>query len=303
MAKTQDTGLERAALPFMLDCEARRLTPQTRAYYEARLRQFRAWCAPQGITRLEEVTPELLRAWFAGMVTRGLAEDTQATAARVARTFFNFCVAEGLLESSPMNKVRLPRPSKRILPAFTPQEVNALLEAARESDDADRDRALLLVLLDTGVRASELVRLTPADIDLRSGAVMVRAGKGKKDRVVFCGARTRKALVRHLSGDDSGVLWRSRMTGEPLTHWGVRSILKRLGDRAGMTHVSAHKFRRTFCLWSIRAGMDLVSLSRLMGHEDISLLRRYAAQLTDDLATAHREHGPVDTLLARGVKR
>lgn len=299
---TPDTPLGRAVAVFMLDCEARRLTEQTRAYYGRRLRQFLTWCTTQDITRLEQITATHLRSYFAGMVARGLAEDTQATAARVIRTFLFFCVREELLQTSPMTKVRLPRPSKRILPAYTPQEIDALLDACKDSRDEHRDRALILVLLDTGLRVSECVKLTVDDVDVKTGAVAVHAGKGKKDRVVFCGARTRKALLRHLMEHQGGDIWTSQVTGEQLTHWGVRNLLRRLAARAGLEGITAHKFRRTFCLWSLRAGMDVVSLSRIMGHEDTSLLRRYAAQLTDDLARAHKEHGPVDSLLSKGNK-
>lgn len=302
MAVEQDTNLKRAIAIFSLDCEARRLTEATRAYYGARLRQFEAWCTSQGITRLQDITPTHLRTWFAGMVARGLAEDTQATAARVVRTFFNFCVAEGLLPVSPMAKVRLPRPSKRLLPAYTLEEIDALLDATSDSKDELRDRALVMVLLDTGLRCAECVKLRVADVDLATGAIRVVAGKGKKDRVVFCGARTRKALARYLMEHDSTALWTSQTTGDPLTKWGVTNLLRRLAARAGLRNVTAHKFRRTFCLWSLRAGMDIVSLSRIMGHEDTSLIRRYAAQLTEDLQAAHREHGPVDSML-KGGKR
>jgi integrase/recombinase XerC/integrase/recombinase XerD len=286
----------------MLDCEARRLTSQTRAYYGRRLRQFLAYCHSQNITRLEDISAAHLRAYFAGMVARGLAEDTQATAARVIRTFLRFCVAEELLTVSPMAKVRLPRPSKRILPAYTPQEIDALLEAAKDSRDSYRDTALILTLLDTGLRVSELVKLDVADVDTRTGAIRVIAGKGKKDRTVFAGARTRKALLRYLMEHSEAALFTSQTTGERLTHWGMRLLMGRLGARAGLEGVTCHKFRRTFCLWSLRAGMDIVSLSRIMGHEDVTLVRRYAAQLSEDLQAAHAQHGPVDNLLKRGKR-
>jgi len=76
--------------------------------------------------------------------------------------------------------------------------------------------------------------------------------------------------------------------------------LRRIGQRADVTHVTAHRFRRTFCLWALRNGMDLLTLSRIMGHADIHMVKRYAAQLTEDLQTAHRQYSPVDNLASKG---
>lgn len=292
---------------FTLDCESRRLTAQTMQYYKAHLRRFAAWLETQGVRSLADLTANHLRTFLAEMARRDLAEDTQATAARVIRTFLNFAVREELLAVSPMAKVRMPRPSKRILPAFEPGEIEELLSACKDSRYEPRDRAVILVLLDSGLRVSELCALTIGDVDIREGVITVKMGKGKRDRLVFLGAKSKKAVLRYLlereNTEPTEPLWVSEDGGAGLTHWGVRMLLDRLATRAGVEDVSPHKFRRTFCLWSLRAGMDVVSLSRIMGHEDTSLIRRYAAQLTDDLRTAHAKHGAVDSMLADGKKR
>lgn len=301
---TPQTPLRRMIDVFMLDCESRRLTNQTRAYYQRRLKQFATYCDEQGIARVDQITPADLRRYFAAMVERNLAEDSQATAARVIRGWLNFLVREEVLDKSPMAKVRMPRPSKRILPAFEESEVAKLLDATGTSRDGLRDRAIILVLLDSGLRVSELCGLNVGDIDTQDGTVFVRQGKGKKDRTCFVGAKARKALLRYLlTADDvanDSPLFTNEATGERITHSGIRQMCRRLKKRCGLQDVTPHKFRRTFCLWSLRAGMDLVSLSRIMGHEDTSLIRRYAAQLTDDLRAAHRAHSPLDS--AKGLK-
>lgn len=283
----QATPLRRMMDVFMLDCEARRLTTQTRAYYQRRLNQFARYCAEQGLTRVEEITPTHLRTYFADMVARGLAEDSQATAARVIRGWLNFLIREEVLTKSPMAKVRMPRPSKRILPAYTEVEITKLLGATDSSRDGLRDRALILILLDSGLRVSELCALNVGDIDPADGSIAVHMGKGKKDRTAFLGAKARKALLKYLltygEVDKTSPLFTSEISGERLTHSGIRQLCRRLKKRCGLEDVTPHKFRRTFCLWSLRAGMDVVSLSRIMGHADTSLIRQYAAQLTEDL--------------------
>ncbi len=199
-----------------------------------------------------------------------------------------------------MRRVKMPRLDNRILPAFTEADVKALLDACLSG----RDKAIVLFLLDTGLRASEFVALNLGDVDMASGAVMVRQGKGGKDRQVYLGAKTRQTLQRHLRRrrdaepmGASSPLWASLTTGNRLRRAGLRQVLRRLGERSGVEHCHPHTFRRTFALWSLRAGMDIYSLQRLMGHSDLTMLRRYLALVEQDLQNAHRKHGPVDSNL------
>jgi integrase/recombinase XerC/integrase/recombinase XerD len=210
------------------------------------------------------------------------------------RRFFRFCVAEELIAVSPMARVKMPRTPKKILPAFTAEDVDKLLQAAT----TQRDKALLLFLLDTGARAAECAALNLADVDPRLGVVHIRAGKGDKDRYVFMGSRTSKAIMRYTMGRErstGGALWLTESGGR-LTLEGLRMVLRRLGKRAGVEHCHPHTFRRTFALWSLRAGMSIYHLQRLMGHADITVLRQYLDLVTEDVQAAHQAAGIVDRL-------
>ena len=85
--------------------------------------------------------------------------------------------------------------------------------------------------------------------------------------------------------------------GAYLTTSALRQLLERLAHRAGLTDVHPHKFRRTFALWSLRAGMNIYCLQRIMGHSDLKILQRYLALVEADLEKQHREHGAVDSML------
>jgi site-specific recombinase XerD len=85
--------------------------------------------------------------------------------------------------------------------------------------------------------------------------------------------------------------------GERLKVSGLRLALLRMAQRANVQDVHAHKFRRTFALWSLRAGMNIYSLQMLMGHSDLEILRRYLALVEADLEKQHHEHGAVDSML------
>jgi site-specific recombinase XerD len=206
-------------------------------------------------------------------------------------------VEEGLVDVSPMRKRMMPKLPKELLPAFSKEDVGKLLAACRTL----RDTALVHCLLDSGCRASEFVVLNTGSVDMGTGAVAVRQGKGKKDRTTFLGAKSRRALRRYLRerkdvGPDE-LLFPSSRTGERLTTSGLVQFCKRLGDRAGVEHCHPHTFRRSCALWSLRAGMDLVSLSRILGHESLDILRLYLKQDETDLQQAHREHSPIDRWL------
>ena len=134
----------------------------------------------------------------------------------------------------------------------------------------------------------------------------IRHGKGDKERVVYLGYRARRALRRYLHGradrwTDESPLWVSfhyPEEGIRLTTGAVRLMLRRVAKRGDVERHNPHAFRATFALWSLRSGMDIYTLARLMGHADISTLRHYLALVESDLADAHRRHGPVNGYLS-----
>jgi site-specific recombinase XerD len=231
------------------------------------------------------------------MEARGMSDYTVHAAARSIRVFLRFCVREEYIASSPMTKVAMPRIDKRILPALAPDEVHRLLNVCT----SERDQAIVVFLLDTGCRVSELVNLDIADVDMKSGEVTIRRGKGRKDRVVFLGLTARRMLAAYFnergSPDPDQPVWVSQTRSERLTLSGAQQLLRRLGQAAGVEHCSPHSFRRTFAIWSLRNGMDLFRLARLLGHTDISVLRQYLDLLRDDLAAAHAQFVTVDRML------
>lgn len=297
--RVKETPLDIAIRSFLLDRQASRCTPATLYWYTRYTGELARYLATQQITDPAAITPGLLRQYLVDLQTRGLADRTVHHHASAARALLNFCVAEGIIQQSPMTRVRMPRLPKEILPAFSDTDVRRILAAC----ESDRDRAIVLCLLDTGARLQEFVSLTVGDIDLVDGKIAIRQGKGKKDRVAFLGEQARRALRRYLAtrpvlGPDAP-LWLTERDPHGITIKGFQRLLQRLRDRAGVPHCHAHTFRRTFALTSLRAGMDLVSLRRLMGHADTKILEKYLDQNDDDLRVAHREHGAVDRLLSR----
>ena len=155
-----------------------------------------------------------------------------------------------------------------------------------------------MFLLDTGARAREVTQINVQDVDLVSGAITITRGKGSKPRTVFLGKASRKALRAYLRQrkDHHPALWVND-DGDRLEYGGLRAILRRRAKQAGVDAPSLHAFRRAFAINMLRAGVDVFSLQKLMGHADLQVLRRYLAQSTEDIARAHRTGSPVDNAM------
>ena len=282
---------------FLLDREARRCTPATLVWYGRYLAALADWLTQQGVCDPGAVTPHHLRSFLVDLRARKLADRTIHHHASAARAFFNFCVAEELLAVSPMAKVKLPRLPKEIQPAFTPADVSRLFDAC----ETERNRAIVLCLLDTGCRLAEFLGLNVGDVDLAAGTVTVRHGKGKKDRLTYIGQQARKHLRRYLNDrphtQPTNALWVVTNGDHRLSRIGMQRLLQRIGERAGVPHCHAHTFRRTCALMCLRRGMDLHRLAVLLGHADIGVLKRYLPFVEQDLHDAHERYGPVDGLL------
>lgn len=294
----------RAIAAFLLDAQARNLAPRTIQFYETEIDRFFAWLVAQGAPTLERVTADHLRAYIVAEQQRGMAPATVAASMRALLRFFNFCVEDGHLPTSPAARVRMPRVPEEIKPALTVTEIRRLLSACT----TPRDKAIILCLLDTGCRAGEFLAWTVDDIDLRTGAVLLRKTKARKERQVYLGAQSRRALLRWLAvhpwGDlPTAPIWlatdrASHLWAQgALTRNGLHQLLTRLGDRAGVEQCNPHKFRRTFAIMALRSGMNIYELQRLMGHASLEMVRQYLPLSDADLEGAHRRAGVVDSLL------
>ncbi|MGC9359553.1 MAG: tyrosine-type recombinase/integrase [Anaerolineae bacterium] len=203
--------------------------------------------------------------------------------------------------SSPLAKVPAPRVNDPPLEPVPLKDLRAMLATCkRRTFYGERDRAIMLFLLDSGSRRAELHALNVEHVDLPTGSVLIERGKGGKRRVTFIGSKTRRSLVRYLrlrgEVSDSDPLWVT-LQGKRLTFAGLREVLRRRAKRAQVPVPSLHAFRRAFAISALRSGCDLITLQRLLGHSSLAVVSRYLRQVEDDLREAHERVGPVDHLL------
>ncbi len=282
---------------FLIDRRARNCSPGTLDFYTYYLDTFTKFCTDSGAATIEQVTPNLMR-----LVLDAFGADHTAGGVsclyRATRTFLLWYEEEtdGAWRS-PTHKVKAPKVRYDPIPGLSVEDLQRLLSTCGRDWFGKRDRALLLFLFDTGLRRKELIALNLEDIDIDSGTVRVKHGKGDKPRVVYFGAETATALRRYLRGQRQATdspLWLDRDRSR-LAYTGLRDMLTRRSKSAGLSEIpSPHDFRRGFALTMLRNGADVLRVSKLLGHEGIEVTRRYLALIDDDLEEAHRQAGPVD---------
>lgn len=281
---------------FLLDAQARNLSPRTIRYYRQQLSWFSRHLAISDSHSLDQVTPHHIREYLVNLRDERHWKPASVQAAfRAIRAFLNFCYAEDLIGHNPVERVRPPKADLQAVPAMTAGEVRMLLDATLHQ----RDRAIVLCLLDTGCRASEVLAWNVEDVNIATGIVRVRHTKARKERTVFLGTKARRELIKVYATQDSRVgdpVWRTLDAGSRLTYQGLKSMLQTLARRSGVKGCNAHAFRRTFAVMALRNGMNIYALQRIMGHADLSILRHYLALVDDDLLEAHRSFGAVDHL-------
>jgi integrase/recombinase XerD len=166
----------------------------------------------------------------------------------------------------------------------------------RSALQANRNKAILLMLLDTGLRASELCTMKLFQVDQRNQRVQVM-GKGMRERSVPFSARTAQALWRYLASHgempaDDPVFTTS--SGRAIDRNQLGNRLEIIGDRAGVSDVHPHRFRHTFAVQYLRNGGDPYTLQRLLGHSTLEMVRVYLSLAQIDLDKAHKRASPVD---------
>ncbi len=185
----------------------------------------------------------------------------------------------------------MPKLEKKRLPVLTVEQLRQILTACNV-----RDKAVILFMVDSGLRRSEVIRLNWTDIDIQSGLVKVRQGKGKKDRSAVIGATTRRALLayRKTLADRDGTLFQTD-EGTRFTPGGFIRIFQRLTKRTGI-HVTAHALRRTFVILSSAEWNGSSTPASPPRTCSLDMVQHYAQMVDDDLLQAHKQHSPVDNL-------
>jgi site-specific recombinase XerD len=310
---------------FLYACQQKATTDATPRSYRQVLRVFQAYLQEQ-LGRpplLSDLTLPVAQRWAISLQQRPkwerggaavgqkpLALETRRTYLRTLRTFANWLPKEPhtYCAESPLKHLPLPRASHTYKLPLTEEELTRLLEAAKaDTVFGARDTAMLLFLMDSGTRATELCRLRLGDVTLQTGLVLVARGKGSNSRAVTVGEETRMAMRRYAVVRDSrpgaprgaDAPFFQNLRGAFFTYYGLRSWLMRLGKRAGVPRAHLHLFRHTSAVDTLDVGADLRTVQLKLGHASISTTQRYLNMASQRMSERQRQFSPVDHLKAK----
>jgi len=278
------------------------LAPSTAKDYSYKLRAFIKFCLKSKVSQLEDIGTDHIRGFIVHMQQSNSPKSVNGYF-KVVQSFFGWLVYEGRLESNTTQRVKAPKVPHKIVKIFRPDHIRDILLLCGDGTKTGvRNKAMVLVLLDTGLRLSELVRIQVDDIDIKRGIITVM-GKGAKQRVVGICKATIKAIIEYYesSAGEHPQLWLTE-EGKPLTYEGISSIFKTLKRRAGFKDVrlSAHIFRHTSGTMALLNGATQREVQDLLGHSTPRMTQEYTANINSQHAVLqHKNFSPVGRL---GIK-
>ena len=314
---TRTPSIDRLVQGYLVTLRSEGKFPYTVASYEDQLTNFLWWCEKEGMPRdVDNITTAHMRSFFLYVQTERVRWEGKSASARKAispatlhryyktlSVFFRWLEDEGLTSASPLQNMRKPKLPQNVVQSLTGEDLKRMLALCDKGFLGARNRAILMLFLDTGLRVSELASLDLSDVCSERGTILVRSGKGHKQRIVHMGNRCQKAVWRWATMfrySHTDRLFVSRQ-GEPLEARGVKMLVKRLCQRAGISGGrGCHRLRHTFAIEFLRAGGDSMTLQHLLGHSSLEMVRRYLGSLnSEDAVKAHKRYSPADNMRLR----
>jgi len=252
---------------------------------------FAAWCEERGVTRPQEVTRALIEQYQRHLYHlrkkdgKPMSFQSQHTRLLPVRAYFKWLTRQNHILYNPASEMEMPKMEKR-LPKhiLTPHEAEAVLSQPDVKDPFGiRDRAMLEVLYSTGIRRMEVVNLGLYDLDEERGTLMVRQGKGKKDRMVPIGERAIAWIQKYLFevrprltvGVDCGSLFLTK-EGESFSPGRLTQLVREYVDEAEVGKTgSCHLFRHTVATLMLENGADIRYIQQMLGHAELSTTEIY----------------------------
>ena len=291
-------------------------SPKTISWYSANLKSFHNYLKNRHLPdSIDNIDTKLLRGYvlylmkrirysghpYTPVKTELLSSATIHGHVRTLRAFFNWLVVEGMTQNNPAKDLKPPKVTRKVVSTLSDEEIGAILNTFSVSPSDARDQTLFMLLIDTGLRISELVNLKMDDVHMDEGYLKVM-GKGKKERIVPLGNNAQKALQRYSfrfrpkpNNPIINNLFLSQ-SSKPLTENCMKLMFTRLAKRSGVYRLHAHLCRHTFATRFLINGGDVFSLQQILGHSTLEMVRHYVNLASSHITIQHQKFSPLDRL-------
>ena len=300
--------LQRLIEGFLLSCKVENKSPAIISFYKNILDKFQWFLGKFSIDTIDATTIRQFLVYLKDTPNRWDSKNTRANrpvSAITVRSYysglsalFTWSMEEELIETNPMANVKKPQLPHKTVKGLEPDIIHELLNSITDKSlQSLRNKAILYMFLDTGLRLSELTNLTISDISMDK-SIIKTVGKGNKERYVRIGVKTQKALWNYLAHRPVDVehVWLGR-NNEPFTIDGVAQMIRNLGKSHGI-RLSPHKLRHSFAISFLRNGANPFELQIALGHTTLEMTRRSTQALGfEDVFKRHVLASPVDRLI------
>ena len=280
-----------ALLPsWQLAMKAERKSAGTIKVYTDGVNKFLRWCEESG--HPAELSRPTVQAFLAGLLDDGAEGNTARSRDLALKRFAAWMVDEGELSSNPLVGLKPPKADSKVVDALTDEQLKRLIKACQGKSLMDRRaEAIVRLMAETGMRASEVIGLQVSDLNLQDGVVTVQRGKGGKARVAPFGPQTAAAIDRYIRARrthrlaDTGYLWVGG-GGKSFGYHGLSKALKDRAEAAGINGFHLHLMRHTAATRWLRAGGSEGGLMAVAGWSTRSMVDRYAGASAAERAAA-----------------
>ncbi|MDU5145430.1 MAG: tyrosine-type recombinase/integrase [Paenibacillus dendritiformis] len=288
---------------FILDCKAKNLSPLTLRFYQDSVRQMKEAFQEQQVP-LDMYTisvRDIKNHFIAYLFDQGKSDNTVNGRIKAVKQFMKYLYEEGWLNQNIAEELHVVKAEKLMLQTFTKEQVVALLEQPdRKTFTGYRDFTMMTVLLETGMRISELCHLKTSDIFFREKEIRITNGKGRRSRRVPFQQTCAKIIRRYLDirGDLETDALFVNINNEPISTRALQDKMHAFGHAANISgvRVSPHTFRHTMAKFYILNGGDPFTLRRILGHASLDMVDYYVELFSSDIKQQHKKYSPVENM-------
>ncbi len=279
--------IKAAIKDYLLEIEIRKYTTRTIKTYRVKLSIFQRFCEEMDVDDMDDVTMAVIRKFTQKMGENGRKATYINGCLKTIKSFTQYCYEEGYGGFNTKHNFKWVREDKPVIRALTVEDIKLMLKACNGTDYLSiRDKAIITMLFETGIRCLELCQIKPTDI---FDDYIIINGKNRKQRVVPVTPILKKAMLRYERTRDKYFVYKKTddyyflsYRGNQLTNSGMEHLIKSRGKGIQGVRLSPHTLRHTYSQQQLKMGTSLFTISKILGHSNLRITQVYLDSLRDE---------------------